>query len=190
MRWVFVTTAVWLLAGCASDTPAGAPGLGWVCENTSDRPQWHWNDARDSLAECVSAASAGSGYEIALSNPHLHRTRLLDISDRSGGAGAQMRVHDGTSFQIVGDTLYWVDFNAGVPYVAGFAEAVDLRTGNALWRTSLAENRAINNSLWRTEVWLAVEGDKLAVYVKEHGEASAAILFHAGSGRRLQHCYR
>ena len=177
------------------------------CRTEAVATSWRWDASRAGVRASTSHSSRGPAYRAELLGPDMgHLLRHLpfsgstrpdapgrpcevyqvDVVARSSGrVTCRFPAHDRTSFVIERDRLYWLDFDPGTQFCRGELVAIDLRAGQEMWRTPLAEPCAINHSLWLTEAWLEVQTGRVVVYVREQGRPSARVTFDAASGRRL-----
>ncbi|NBC11151.1 MAG: PQQ-binding-like beta-propeller repeat protein [Planctomycetes bacterium] len=147
---LIVTTCLFLSAGVfivslhAQDD--GASGVNH--QKMLDRDPWVWNEDYASLLFCIS--QAGDTYDIHIRSPHDQRSKLHFSVHREGKTVYEWVGHRYTVFRILGDRLYYPRFHFSSS--GGEVVAVDLKTGEEMWRTPLQALGPIEHSAYLNRI--------------------------------------
>lgn len=140
---------------------------------------WSWSDERATADFC--AAHLDPAYRIESTSPQWLRTFTLWQGQRRV---YEWVGHEGTVFTITGGRLYYADFRLGS--CGGHIVAVDLATGNQLWREPLLAVGLWEHSKYLNEMNLQSDGRTLTVFGKESCGRYVEIK-DAATGRTLGH---
>ncbi len=153
-----------------------------TCQLEADHEGWRWDERESTPAFC--AARRRGGYQVELVYPaERFWDVLIRIKDTAGALKLEIRGHDHTVFDIVGDTCYYALYT---PIDDGCAVAAyDLQAGVERWRTHLRGIGAIEHSVYSNRVTLAA--DDHLVRVKGWEAEKYLEVLDARTGRTIAH---
>jgi hypothetical protein len=176
-----VLTGGALVAALAVAAPALRDRSATDYQQKAERAVWEWDDDRATFDKSLAA----SGYRGDVQVLRLDFGKCV-YTLRPAGSAAEVRFggHGETVVAVCGGALYYADFS---PIASGCAVvAVDLTTGEQLWRAELRGLGPVDHSKYRNRVILDVDRNAVRVLGKESSGRYIEYLDRK-SGRTVGH---
>jgi hypothetical protein len=132
--------------------------------------RWEWNDYADNPLYCMvklRQTRKQTDYGITLTSDSSTSRRGIRIAVTRETREVYSWVgHSGTIFDVIGDTLYYVDVCSSA-CVGGLVHAVDLKNGELLWKTRLGGMGPTDHSAYSNRLTMRPSGTFLYFFGRE-----------------------
>jgi len=156
-----VVLAAFALAGttglCAEDTSSVD------YQKVADGARWGFSDAADNPLFCM--RRAGTDYDVWLLREAKNRHALTIKIIKNDRPVYQWKGHKHSVFRIQGDRLYYAEFHYSS--TGGHVVAVDLTSGEPLWRTPLKALGGVEHSAYLNRMTIDANDEVVSIYGNE-----------------------
>ena len=148
-----------------------------------DDQHWDWSLDRANPLHCLLQQS-GVDYDVTLVGDHREPGMVKIVIARDHKSAYEWVGHAHTVFEIVGDRLYYADYST--LGTGGAIVAVDLTTGNVVWREKLEALGPIEHSKYLNRMNLAADASSVRITGNESAGRYVEVK-DAATGRTIAH---